>query len=46
MINLKKQTPEWHILFNQSEAQTGWDVTNNNKTKQTNDNKKEMKKVG
>ena len=27
MINLKKQTREWQITFNQSEPQSGWDVT-------------------
>ena len=27
MIPPKKLTPEWTILFNQSELQTGWDVT-------------------
>ena len=27
MIPPKKQTPEWTIPFNQSEPETGWNVT-------------------
>ena len=43
MINLKKQTREWQIPFNQSEPQTGWDVTLPPKNKQKTTTQKQNK---